>query len=452
MIDWPPTTLGDLISVKHGWPFKSKHFSESLTGRPIVVNIGNFEYTGGFRFGSTTVKEYRDDYPKEYELSPGEILLVMTCQTSGGEILGIPARIPDDGRVYLHNQRLGRVIIKNPRRIDSGFLYWLFLWSEFNRELFVSSTGTKILHTAPNRIERFTFDCPPIGIQRRIADILGSLDDKIELNRRMNCTLEAMVRRLFRSWFVDFDPVHAKAAVRREHPNWDNARISREALPKLDSAIAEAFPDDFEESELGQIPKGWRVGTVGDVADNPKRTTKPAEIEPDTPYIALEHIPRRQIGLNEWTVADGVASGKYRFNIGEILFGKLRPYFHKVGVAPLAGVCSTDILVIVPSEPAWRGFALGHISCDEMIFHTDGASTGTKMPRTNWNDIARYAIALPAPELAKAFDETIAPALEQLRDNVHEARRLAETRDKLLPRLLSGELLAQVATTGEVDD
>ena len=84
---WPEVSLGDLLSVKHGWPFKSQFFSEMRRGLPVVVNIGNFRYTGGFRFGTTTVKEYTADYPREYELAAGDILLVMTCQTAGGEIL-----------------------------------------------------------------------------------------------------------------------------------------------------------------------------------------------------------------------------------------------------------------------------------------------------------------------------------------------------------------------------
>lgn len=120
--EWRTAVLGDLISVKHGWPFKSELFSEELTGKPIVVNIGNFRYSGGFRFESTTLKEYRGPYPNGYELSPGDILLVMTCQTSGGEILGIPGKIPDDGRIYLHNQRLGKVVVKRPNLVDSSFL------------------------------------------------------------------------------------------------------------------------------------------------------------------------------------------------------------------------------------------------------------------------------------------------------------------------------------------
>jgi type I restriction enzyme S subunit len=132
---WTLCRLGEMVEIKHGWPFKSELFSEDLTGLPIVVGVGNFRYTGGFRFGETSVKEYRGDYPKEYELAADDILLVMTCQTAGGEILGIPARVPDDGRVYLHNQRLGKVAVRDPARVDPDFLYWLFHSRDFNREL-----------------------------------------------------------------------------------------------------------------------------------------------------------------------------------------------------------------------------------------------------------------------------------------------------------------------------
>lgn len=437
---WGEQRLGDLIEVRHGWPFKSKSFSEELTGRPIVVNIGNFEYTGGFRFSTTTVKEYRGTYPKEYELSPGEILLVMTCQTSGGEILGIPARVPNDRRTYLHNQRLGRVVVKRPDEIDLDFLYWVFLWSEFNRELFVTATGTKILHTAPTRIENFRFRVPPIHVQRHIADILGTLDDKIELNRRMNETLEAMARRLFRSWFVDFDPVHAKVRLRSKHPKLTGADLSRRALPNMAPEIAELFPDSFEDSTLGPIPKGWKAGTVGDIGDNPRRGVQPSDIPAATPYIALEHMPRRCIALSEWGHADEVASGKFHFNKGEILFGKLRPYFHKVGVPAVDGVCSTDVLVIIPSESYWFGVLLGHVSSDDMIAHTDTSSTGTRMPRTNWKDIARFEITIPTKDIANTASEQITKLLDQIHSNIFESMDLERTRDSLLPRLLSGEL------------
>jgi type I restriction enzyme, S subunit len=169
---WREVELADLIEVRHGWPFKSELFSSELTGLPIVVSIGNFRYSGGFRFDSTETKEYRGDYPRTFELAPGDILVVMTCQTEGGEILGIPGRIPNDGRTYLHNQRMGKVVIKEPAAIATDYLYYIFLWHEFNQELVASSTGTKIVHTAPSRIEAFQFLLPPIAEQQAIGSLL----------------------------------------------------------------------------------------------------------------------------------------------------------------------------------------------------------------------------------------------------------------------------------------
>jgi type I restriction enzyme S subunit len=266
---------------------------------------------------------------------------------------------------------------------------------------------------------------PPLPEQRAIAHILGSLDDKIELNRRMNQTLEAIARALFKSWFVDFDPVRAKAAGRN---------------PGLPPDLAALFPDSFQDSELGEIPRGWKVGTLGDVADNPRRGVQPTEIEATTPYIALEHMPRRCVALSDWGTADGLESNKFEFRRGEILFGKLRPYFHKVGIAPVDGVCSTDIVVVTPREEKWFGFVLGHISSAAFIEHTNAGSTGTKMPRTGWGEMARYAVVLPPDGIAEAFTEQIHLAVAHILASIHQSRTLAAIRDALLPRLLSGQL------------
>jgi type I restriction enzyme S subunit len=235
-----------------------------------------------------------------------------------------------------------------------------------------------------------------------------------------------MARALFKSWFVDFDPVRAKLDGRQP--------------VGLDSAIAGFFSTSFQGSELGHIPTGWTAGELGDIATNLRRGVQPNEIAPNTPYIALEHMPRRCIALGDWDESADVASGKSAFKKGEILFGKLRPYFHKVGVAPLDGVCSTDILVLAPETPEWFGFLLGHASSDELIQFTDLASTGTKMPRTNWNDISSFKVALPPKPLAAAFAKLIKPMVERITTNLHQSRTLAALRDTLLPKLLSGEL------------
>jgi type I restriction enzyme S subunit len=261
--------------------------------------------------------------------------------------------------------------------------------------------------------------------QRAIAHILGTLDDKIELNRRMSETLEAMARALFQSWFVDFDPVRAKAEGRD---------------PGLPQPLADLFPDSFEDSELGEIPREWEVGTLGDVAEHPRRGVQPNSIKPDTPYIALEHMPKRCITLSDWSFADGLGSNKFAFRKGEILFGKLRPYFHKVGVAPVDGVCSTDIVVVAPRHPHWFAFVLCVVSSDEFVEYTNAGSTGTKMPRTSWADMARYKIALPPESVAERFSMLVQPLIERIIAGIHESRALAALRDALLPKLISGEL------------
>ncbi len=273
---------------------------------------------------------------------------------------------------------------------------------------------------------------PTVDEQRTIAHILGTLDDKIELNHRMNETLDAIARAIFKSWFVDFDPVRAKASG--ESPDSICRRLG------LTPDLLALFPDRFQDSELGEIPDGWKIGTLGDVAEHPRRGIQPAEIAAATPYIALEHMPRRCIALSDWDMADGLESNKFQFRKSEILFGKLRPYFHKVGVAPIDGVCSTDIVVVTPKAEGWFGFVLGHISSDAFVEHTNAGSTGTKMPRTSWYDMARYQIVIPPDALSNAYTALVHPVVDRIIASIHERRTLAGLRDALLPKLLSGEL------------
>lgn len=151
-------------------------------------------------------------------------------------------------------------------------------------------------------------------------------------------------------------------------------------------------------------------------------------------------MPKQCIALSEWGVGDGLESNKFRFNRGEILFGKLRPYFHKVGVAPVDGVCSTDIVVVAPRAAEWFGFVLGHTSSTEFVDFADAGSTGTKMPRTSWKDMARYEVVVPPQSVAAAFSRLIQPAIDRLLTGIHQSRTLATLRDALLPKLISGEL------------
>ena len=310
--------------------------------------------------------------------------------------------------------------------VDRTFFFYLLRYLKPNFVGIARNKQTTGLgHVTKQDLERMEVSLPPVPEQRAIAHILGTLDDKIELNRRMNQTLEAMARAIFQDWFVDFGPVRAKMEGEE---------------PYLPPELWDLFPDDMVDSELGEIPEGWRVGGIGDVAIQRREGVKPENLEPDTPYIALEHMPRKCIALSEWGDPEGVVSGKFKFKAGDILFGKLRPYFHKVGIAPVDGVCSTDIVVVMPKSHDWSGFTLGHTSSSEFVDYTDSSSTGTRMPRTSWHDMSLYKIPLPEQGLARAFTSQVQPWIDKMVSGIHESRIITEQRDSLLPGLISGEL------------
>ena len=310
--------------------------------------------------------------------------------------------------------------------VDQGFLYYCMASQSFVDFADSGSEGTRMPHAQWEWVSRYKIRLPTLPEQRRIAHILSTLDDKIELNRQMNETLEATARAIFKSWFVNFDPVKAKMEGHKP--------------PCMDTETAALFPSAFQDSPLGEIPKGWKVGTLGEIAKNVRRSVKASEIDSSECFIGLEHMPRRNIALSQWQIDAEIASNKYRFRKGEILFGKLNPHFHKVGIAPIDGVCSTDILVIQPIEVGWFGVVLGLVSSDNFVAYTTACSKGTTLPRTNWNDMSRYEIVLPKVEIAQKYTEFIRPIIKRIIKNIHQSRTLSQIRDTLLPKLLSGEI------------
>lgn len=317
-------------------------------------------------------------------------------------------------------------------RVNGRYVFYAMQSQDVQHQIgWNEGTGSTVSNLRIPVLKSLQIPIPSRVEQNAIAHILGTLDDKIELNRKQNETLEGMARALFKAWFVDFEPVRAKMEGR-----WQRDQ----SLPGLPAHLYDLFPDRLVESELGEIPEGWGVGKLGDVAVNPRRSVQPNQIDEGTPYIALEHMPKRCIALAEWGMADGLESNKYEFKRGEILFGKLRPYFHKVGVAPVDGVCSTDIVVIAPKLPIWFGFVLAHASSDAFVEYTNAGSTGTKMPRTSWTDMARYAVAMPSDDVASAFNLYIHAISEEIIARIHESKSLAQLRDNLLPKLIEGSL------------
>ena len=427
---WRTATIEEIAEKVAMGPFGSSIKVETFVpdGVPIIsgqhLHGSRVDDSPGFNFIS-------NDHAKR--LSNANVIRGDIVFTHAGNI-GQVAYIPESSRFerYVISQRQFYMRC-NRSKVIPEFVTLYFKSPEGQHQLLAntSQVGVPSIAQPVTYLRTIPIPIPHLPEQRAIAHVLGTLDDKIELNRRMNETLEEMARALFKSWFVDFDPVRAKMEGR-----WRRGQ----SLPGMPAELYDLFPDSMVSSELGEIPEGWEAGVLGNVANEVRVSAQPQSIDPGTPYIALEHMPKCCLALSDWGVADEVGSNKFRFERGNILFGKLRPYFHKVGIAPLEGVCSTDIVVVAPAADCWFGFVLGHISSKEFVDYTDITSTGTRMPRTKWRDMARYTIALPTRGLAEAFTVQIQPWVEHIVSVIHESRSLSSLRDTLLPGLVSGKL------------
>ena len=259
-----------------------------------------------------------------------------------------------------------------------------------------------------NVLHQIEVRSPDFDTQQRIVAILATYDDLIENNRRRMALLEDSARLLYCEWFV-----------RLRFPGYEHTSI------------------------VDGVPQGWERKVLGDLCRDIRDLVLPEAMEPGTPYIGLEHMPRRSISLNEWGTVEQVTSSKNRFTSGEIIFGKIRPYFHKVGVAFVDGVASSDAIVIRPVDEALHGLVLMTVSSDEFVAVTaQQMKEGSKMPRADWKQMQAYAVPLPPSGLLSNFDDVIQSIISQLKALSFANQKLRAARDLLLPRLMHGELSA----------
>ena len=373
---------------------------------------------GGLAF----ISDEQAGFLKSAALQPDDLLLNIT---GDGVTFARACRVPRSILPACVNQHVS-IIRVDRSKVDPGYVLSYLTCPEIKPYIESFNAGGSRRAITKAHIESFVISIPPLNVQRQIAELLDGLDDRISLLRETNATLEAIALALFKSWFVDFDPVRA--------------RVEGRAPEGMDEATAALFPDVFEESELGLVPKGWTVGSLGDVAVTVKQQLRAAELHAGLRYVGLEHIPRKSLSLNDWGSADGLESDKTAFEEGDILFGKLRPYFHKVVVAPFDGVCSTDILVLQSKVPSYFGIATMHLFSTALIDYADRLSNGAKMPRVSWKDLSAYPIVVPPAHVAGEFTSVIGHVLDSMTSNVNEAQTLAMVRDTLLPRLISGQL------------
>ena len=282
--------------------------------------------------------------------------------------------------------------------------------------------NTSILSACP-------FVIPPKEEQRTIAHILGTLDDKIELNRRMNETLEAMARALFKSWFVDFEPVRAKMEGRDS------------GLP---NSIADLFPDRMIESELGLIPDGWKVLPLSQIIEiNPKRSLRKKEV---ASFLDMANMPTK--GHVPHAVVDRQFGSGMRFTNGDTLVARITPCLENGKTAYVdflqrgeIGWGSTEYIVMRPMPPLPNEFAYYLARSTRFrefaIQNMTGTSGRQRVPAAA---LSKFSLPLPSKPIAESFGKFVKPLMIRASEAELESRTLAALRDSLLPKLISGEI------------
>ena len=390
--------IGEVCDVIPGFAFNSKDLGE--TGIP-VVKIGNI--TDDYRVDINSVQCFPEDLITEkhekFVLANYDILIAMTGATAGkvGQI-----RCSEE-QILLLNQRVAKF---KPKDINPNF-FWSAISTPRYRTIFYQLGGGA---AQPNmsgaQIEAVEIPYPPPTIQDLIADILSAYDDLIENNRRRIRLLEQAARLLYKEWFVHL-----------RFPGYEHVKIK------------------------DGVPEGWERKPLSALCTDIRESIHPKDMSPDVPYIGLEHIPRLSITLNSWGTAVEVDSSKFRFSEGDILFGKIRPYFHKVGFALLDGITSSDAIVIRPTENRLYFYVLSLLASNEFVaLASKTVREGSKMPRADWNFLLKSEFKVPSKALLDFFNETMSPICRQLRTLALHNRKLGRSRDLLLPRLMNGEM------------
>jgi len=349
-------------------------------------------------------------------LNGGELLLTLVGT------VGESAIVPES----LRGWNVARAVAVIPVRKEIG-AYWVqvALKSPTVRHMIDSRLNTTVQATLNLRdVAQLPIVLPPQGERERIAHILGTLDDKIELNRHMNETLEAMARALFKSWFVDFDPVRAKTE-RRD--------------PGLPKPLADLFPDSFEDSELGEIPKGWEVKSLDEIANflNGLALQK----YPPGEGATLPVIKIAQLRKGDTEGADRCNTdlpSEYVINDGDVLFswsGSLECVLWAGG----KGALNQHLFRVTSTRfPKWFYYLCVHQHLPD--FRHIAAGKATTMGHIQRHHLTDAKVVVSDPDVFNAADKVIAPIIEQIMQHRVESRTLANLRDTLLPKLISGEM------------
>jgi type I restriction enzyme S subunit len=375
--------------------------------------------------------DYYDNWMQRGLPEAGDI--VMTTEGPLGEIAQL------DGRKVALGQRL-ITLRGNPNILDNTFLKFLMMSDFVQNQLRARATGTTVQGIKQSELRKVSLLIPPLTEQQAIATILGSIDEKIEINQQMNTTLEAIATAIFKSWFVDFDPVRARMEGHKPFG--------------MDDLTATLFPDSLEDSELGQVPKGWNFIRLNEKAAFIKGVSYRSEDlrESQVALVTLKSIDRgggyKEEGLKPYS---GAFKSEQRLQPGEVVVAhtdltqaaevlgraariRYNQNFHTL-------VASLDLVIVRPTDPDISNeFLYGLLSQEAFGDHTYSYANGTTVLHLSAKALPEYKFVLPPSNLIEEFTKVAKPFYQMIDINAATSLTLVAIRDTLLPRLLSGRI------------
>ena len=391
--------LADIIDGDRGKNYpKQNEFLDQ--GYCLFLNAGNVT-SDGFSFEENAfISEEKDNILRKGKLQRGDI--VYTTRGTVGNAAFYSETVPFDN-IRINS---GMVILRCRENIvDKKYLYQI-LKSEYFRPYFKKyCTGSAQPQLPIMNFSKIELSIPEMAIQRRVADILYAYDDLIENNHKQIKLLEEAAQRLYKEWFVDL-----------------------------------RFPDYEHTKIVDGVPEGWKATRLGEICSIRKETITPEKIGASTPYIGLEHMPRKDICLSKWGNSSEINSNKFRYYEDDVLFGKIRPYFHKVGFALNSGVASTDAIILKNTKGLWS-LLLMTVSSSEFVNYTyQNCKEGSKMPRADWNQMEKYPVMIASSAIQNIFENQIYTITRRIKDLALQINYLTEARDRLLPKLMRDKI------------
>jgi len=417
MSEWEETSLGEFANVQNGYAFKSQEFSDH--GIPIIKikNVASGEITWDeISFFSGSVENLGKFFAKK-----GDILIAMTGShvTQVSSAVGKVAKYNSNISSLL-NQRVGKVYSRDLEQLDNEFLYYFLVQPTTQHKLGVSASGSaNQANISPFQIKALSIDLPPVSEQQEIAATLLCLDRKISNLRQQNETLEAIAQTLFKHWFVDFE------------------------FPNEDGKPYKSSGGEMERSELGEVPAGWRVGKLGDVVK-----VNAESISNDYKHKNIEYVDISSVGIGKlegtspYLLKDAPSRARRLVKHGDVIWSGVRPNrksYLFISHPPENLVVSTGFITLMPNL-ILSSYLYSWVTTDAFVEYLTFNASGSAYPAVKAEHFEIADVLLPEKPILNRFHAVVDPMRGKIHQNALQIQTLTKTRDRLLPKLMSGQL------------